>query len=93
MLRKDYKNIQEQSVKFKQETIEKASKAGLHWVLCLWESPLSPCTVNQRVGYFEDVNEAEHMKEYLKGIYTNYKFPYYLKTSYGETIDGGLFDD
>ena len=56
MLRKDYKKIQEQVVKFQEETIEKANKAGLHWVLCLWESPFNEQVVEKRVGYFEDIS-------------------------------------
>lgn len=93
MLRKDYKKIQEQSVKFQEETIERASRAGLHWVLCLWESPFNEQVVEKRVGYFEDSNEARHMKDYLADTYSkrpNFKF--YITTSYGEIEDGGLFD-
>lgn len=93
MLRKDYKKIQEQSVKFQEETIKKASKAGLHWVLCLWESPFNEQVVEKRVGYFEDINEADSMKDYLADKYSKYpNFKFYITTSYGEIEDGGLFD-
>lgn len=93
MLRKDYKKIQEQSVKFQEETIEKASKAGLHWVLCLWESPFNEQVVEKRVGYFEDISEADHMKDYLADKYSKrLSFKFYITTSYGDIEDGGLFD-
>ena len=90
MLRKDYKKIQEQSVKFQEETIEKASKVRLHWVLCLWESPFNEQVVEKRVGYFEDISEADHMKDYLADKYSSFKF--YITTSYGDIENGGLFD-
>lgn len=93
MLRKDYKTIQEQSVKFQKETIEKASKAGLHWVLCLWESPFNKQVVEKRVVYFEDICEADHMKDYLADKYSKRSsFKFYITTSYGDIEDGGLFD-
>lgn len=93
MFRKDYKVIQEQAVKFQHETMEKATAAGLHWVLCLWESPMNPQVVEKRVGYFEDIGEADHMKDYLADKYSKFNFPYYITTSYDNIEDGGLFDD
>ena len=93
MLRKDYKKIQAQSIKFEEETIEKASKAGLHWILCLWESPFNEQVVEKRVGYFEDIHEADRMKDYLANTYSKYpNFKFYITTSYGSIDDGGLFD-
>ncbi len=93
MLRKDYKQIQDQSVKFLAQTTEKASKAGLHWVLFLWESPFKKQVVNKRVGYFEDVGEADFMKDYLANNYARYPgVKFYIITSHGNIKDGGLFD-
>lgn len=93
MLRKDYKKIQEQAAKIQHEVMERAANAGLHWVLGMWESPMNEGRVERRVGYFEDINEADHMKDYLADRFTKYpQFKFYITTSYDEIEDGGLFD-
>ena len=93
MFRKDYKKIQEQACAIQSEVMQKAAKAGLHYVLALWESPLNKGKVERRVGYFEEIGEADHMKDYLVDKFTKYPmFKFYVTTSYDETEDGGLFD-
>lgn len=92
MLRKDYKKIQEQFIKFREETIAKASKSGFHWVLCLWEVPSTNRLLKKRVGYFEEILDANHMKDFLADTYSKLELPFYITTSYGDVKDGGLFD-
>lgn len=93
MLRKDYKKIQEQTCKILEDVETKADSAGLIYVLCMWESPFNKGRIEKRVGYFEDIGEAYHMKDYLIDRYRKYQFPFYITDSYGYVEDGGLFDD
>lgn len=93
MLRKDYKKIQEQTCKLLEDVQTKANAAGLEYVLCMWESPFNKGSIEKRVGYFEDIIEADHMKDYLAEKYIKYQFPFYITTSYNNVEDGGLFDD
>lgn len=93
MLRKDYKQIQEQTCKILEDVQAKANAAGLEYIICMWESPFNKGRIEKRVGYFEEINEADHMKDCLAQTYIKYQFPFYITTSYTNDEDGGLFDD
>lgn len=92
MFRKDYVQIQNQTRKIMNDVQTKADTCGLIYVLCMWESPVNRGKVEKRVGYFEDIGEADHMKDYLADIYSKYDYPFYITTSYGDVEDGALFD-
>lgn len=92
MFRKDYEQVREQVKKILKAVETKADVAGLIYVLCVWESPFSKSIIEKRVGYFENIHEADRMKDYLTDMYTKYQLPFYITTSYNEIEDGGLFD-
>lgn len=92
MLREDFKHLGKQAVNILDEVKNKAEQANLHWVLLLWESPVTPGKIEKRVAYFEDTIEADGMKKYLLDKYNKLNIPVYLRTSYGDIEDTSLFE-
>lgn len=62
---------------------ERAVKAGLLYVVCIWKGPWND--INYRVGYFEEAQEAEIFGEKLCKYYAqSMQFPYMMYSSIEE---------
>ena len=92
MLRKDYDDVKNIVLNISEAVAERANRANLMWVLCVWESPFTSGTIEKRVGYFESVVELQIMKNIFRETYEKLKLPFYIATSTDEDWDGGLFD-
>lgn len=82
-----------QALKIEESKAEKAYKAGLSYVICFWESPLSENTLCHSVGFFEDFNESLHFLKYMEKTYIELKMPFYIVGNLVTPCDGGLFDE
>ena len=59
---------------------EKASKADLLYVVCIWKGPFGE--INHRVGYFESTTEAVFFGQKLHDAYTNkFQFPHVVHSN------------
>ena len=74
--------------------IHRAAQVGLFYVVCFWKSPIDE-NICHRVGYFEEVIEAEEFAKMLCKTYTNFGYPYYIDCSiaFAGAADGGLLDE
>lgn len=71
----------------------RAKKINAYYVCCFWLDPVTGC-LNNRKGYFDDINEAQAFAMMLKETYENYEVPYYISSNASECkYDGALFDE
>jgi hypothetical protein len=68
----------------------RAANSKLFYVVCYFYSPISE-SISRRVGYFEDVCEAEKFSLMVRDFYSSTKFKYFVLSDCLDAIDGGLF--
>lgn len=89
----DMDKIRTEAKEYANQVAKKASKIQAYYVICFWMGPISN-ELSYRMGYFEDINEATNFIAHMKYTYTEqFDLPYYIVTNFGNSEDGGLFDE
>lgn len=84
-------NIRQEAKTILESIRKKASKAGLHYVVCYWMSPF--CNLEYRVGYFEEYVELVNFKNMLQDYYEQHGVSFYITSDFADLKCGGLFYD